>query len=82
MIITAAVAAERGKCNGDAADVVALSEVDRPPWLSRVVQSTRRCIHVTVNSVACRKLGADLTCTFVERQVDICETNIHSLLKF
>ena len=82
MIITAAVAGEVGKCNGDAADVVELSEVDWPPWLSHGVRSTRRCSHVTVNSVACRKYGTDLTCRFVERQVDICKTSIHCPLKY
>jgi len=82
MIITAAVADEVGKCNGDAADVVALSEVDWPPWLSHGVRSTRRCSHVTVNSVACRKYGTDLTCRFVERQADICKTSIHCPLKY
>ena len=79
MIITAAVV---GKCNGDAVNVVLFSEVDWPPWMPRVVPSTRRCSHVTVNSVACRKFGTDLTCTFVERQVDICDTSNHSLSAF
>ena len=82
MIITAAVAAERRKCNGDAADVVELSEVDRPPWFSPGVPSTRRCNPASVNSVACRKFGTDLTCRFVERQVDICDTSNHSQSSF
>jgi len=79
--IITVVAVDTGKSDGDTGDIVVLSEVHRPPRKCIASLGARMCVHVTVNSEACRHACSDFNCVLVGRQT-VCNTCIHNQLNF
>jgi len=75
--IITVVAVDIGESDGNFADFIELSEVDRPPRECLALLRARECVHVSVNSEVCRLQYGHLNCFFV-RRIAVCETCIHN----
>ena len=75
--IITVVAVDTGKSDDNTGDIVVLSEVHCPPRKCIASVGARMCVHVTVNSEACRYGCSDFNCVLVGRQA-VCSMCIRN----